>query len=252
MPSESAGSATVPTPKAVRQPGVDVGPERRHVGQPSERPVKASAGDRLVSAPQVRRLHRAGAATGGDDVGRAEGAAEPGRGGVPLAPADQSVAAHHAHESTVLHPGLEGLVDRVVVQGPGERCLAVDGLLRPGVDAGVEGVGVAGRVVELASGVEGVTVGRRPGQPAAAGARSRRAPRGRRGRRARSRRRGPRRRRSRASADSWAAQVQPVQPPAAQRCRAGAETAVEVGHRRDLDRPPAGPPHAADATAIPR
>ena len=70
----------------------------------------------------------------------------------------QRVAAHHADQPPAGHPVGQGHVHGVVVQRLRHRRVAVVGGLGPGVRAGVERVGVRGRVVEVLGPVEVVEV----------------------------------------------------------------------------------------------
>ncbi len=90
----------------------------------------AHRGDRLVERlltpageerTEVRRLHGARTATGGDRAVAAQPVPEPGGVGVRRRPALERVPAHHADDRPVRRPGGERQVDRVVVQGPREE-----------------------------------------------------------------------------------------------------------------------------------
>ncbi len=136
------------------EPGLHRRPERGHRGQRLQRVVQRALVGPRQAAAEVGGLHRTRPAAGGDDGVGAESAAQPGGVGVGVVAALHGMAAHHPDQPPPAPPLVEGVVDRVVVQGRDQRVVGAGRPLRPGVGAGVEGVRVPRRVVELASGVE--------------------------------------------------------------------------------------------------
>ena len=129
-----------------RRPGVD-----RRAGTtappPARRAPRRVSAARASAQPraEVRRLHRARAAAGGDGRVRAQGVAEPGGLGVAaLAAAQRRARPSPRRAGAAATQAAQRLVDRVVVQGARPAVVARGRArsLRPGVGAGVERVGV--------------------------------------------------------------------------------------------------------------
>ncbi len=138
----------------------------RRLGEEFQRRVEHAVLEGRGVRPEVRRLHRAGAAAGRDGQAVAgQPAAEPGRAGVRRGAALQGMAAHDAH-----HPGtgevlVQGIGHGVVVDAPqhrGEDVAVRLGLLEPVVRAGVRGgviAGVGQPLEEFVRAVEAAPVG---------------------------------------------------------------------------------------------
>jgi hypothetical protein len=145
--------------------------ERRHRGQHLDRSVELVVGLAGEVGTEVGRLHRAGAAAGGDEHSLArQPATEPRRLAVTHAAAQHAVAAHHADDpaSRPRQRRFEGGLDGRVVQRPGHEVGGVGAaLLRPRIGAGVHRLGIANRAqthVQLVGGVQlaAVRIDRRP------------------------------------------------------------------------------------------
>ena len=135
-------------------PGADGGVVGGNLGEGTQCVVEVGERMGRQRAAQVRRLHRARAAAGGDHVLLPERVPEPGRAGVRRLAALDRMAAHHTHEVAGPGPVGQRAVDRVVVQRLRERVLLAGPALGPGVGPAVERAPVVGVVVELVGGVE--------------------------------------------------------------------------------------------------
>ena len=160
MPSDSAGSGCSVSHRQRRpHPGVDRGPERRHLGQHAQglvergRPAprrRRRRGWRPPSRPARRRWRPRGRAP----------SRWPSRAASAYAAVPRSTAwrAHHADEVPAGRPVGERIVDGVVVQRDGQRVVPLVGVLGPGVGPAVERARVGSVVVQLVGGVEPAAV----------------------------------------------------------------------------------------------
>ena len=120
-----------------------------------QRLVEGGGAGRARAAAEVGGLHRPWAAPGRHHVRGTQGVAEPGGVGIPrLAALQRRDRPSRRRCRRPRHHSASAWSIGVVVQGRGQGVARGAGALRPGVGAGVEGVGVAAVVVELLGGVE--------------------------------------------------------------------------------------------------